>query len=317
MITGTDEHGQKIAHTAKSNNQPTQDFVNKISETFRNLWPKLEVEPDVFIRTTAKDHKANIQGLWKTLEQQGDIYLGSYSGDYCVACEQYYPKRELIDHNICPVHKRPVAHIEEQTYLFRLEKYRLALIDHYQTTPDLIVPQHFQQTLIEQLKSGPLEDLSVSRINNQWGVRVPSNQNHTVYVWIDALFSYITALEQTGTEKTAIAKTRHIIGKDILLFHAVYWPAFLMALDLPLPEKLIVHGWWTIDGEKISKSNPDTTVNPSTFAEQLTSDGLRYALVRQKPLYRDGNVVLDEFSELINADLYQSVKLTGHIDPVS
>lgn len=171
----------------------------------------------------------------------------------------------------------------------------------------MIVPQHFQQTLLEQLKSGPLDDLSVSRINNQWGIQVPGNNEHTVYVWIDALFSYITAIERCGAEKAAIANTQHVFGKDILLFHAVYWPAFLLALELPLPEKLIVHGWWTIDGEKISKSNPATTVNPGVFADRLTNDGLRYALVRQKPLYRDGNVVLNEFADLINADLLNNL----------
>ncbi|MBF4307648.1 methionine--tRNA ligase, partial [Vibrio anguillarum] len=267
-------------------------------KTFRTLWPQLGVEPDVFIRTTAEDHKAHIQDLWITLERQRDIYLGHYSGNYCVACEQYYPERELVDKNICPVHKQPVIHVEEETYLFRIEKYRLALLEYYQTNPNAIVPQHFQKTIIEQLKSEQLDDLSISRFKNKWGIQVPSNHEHTVYVWIDALFSYITAIQRISAEKTEIAKTQHIIGKDILLFHAVYWPAFLLSLNLPLPEKLVVHGWWTIDGEKISKSNPATTVNPNVFAEQLTTDGLRYALVRQKPLYRDGNVALDEFAEL-------------------
>lgn len=303
LITGTDEHGQKIAGTAQSSGKLPQEFVDQLSQTFSSLWPKLTIEPDVFIRTTDQDHKAHIQTLWRQLQQQGDIYLGNYSGDYCVACEQYYPKRELIDGSLCPIHKQPIEHVEEQTYLFRLEKYRQALLDYYKSNPDVIVPSHFQKTLIEQLESSPLEDLSVSRVNNQWGIQVPSDPEHTVYVWIDALFSYISAIQRSGSNEQAIANTEHVIGKDILQFHAVYWPAFLLALDLPLPRKLIVHGWWTINGEKISKSNPETTVNPSQFAERLTVDGLRYALVRQKPLYRDGNVVLDEFAELINADL--------------
>ncbi len=303
LITGTDEHGQKIANTALAFEQDTQGFVDQRSQTFQRLWPELAITPNVFIRTTADDHKDHIQDLWQTLTAQDDLYLGSYSGDYCVACEQYYPERELLEGGICPVHKQPVSHVEEETYLFRLDKYRLALLDYYQSNPGAIVPQHFQNTLIEQLKSEKLDDLSVSRVNNQWGIKVPNNQEHTVYVWIDALFSYITAIERSGADKSAIGNTQHVIGKDILLFHAVYWPAFLLALKLPLPKKLIVHGWWTINGEKISKSNPETTVNPDVFAKRLTSDGLRYALIRQKPLYRDGNVVLDEFAELINADL--------------
>lgn len=307
LITGTDEHGQKIANTAISHQQPTLEFVDATSKAFRTLWPQLGIEPDVFIRTTAADHKAHIENVWRPLEQQNDIYLGHYCGNYCVACEQYYPERELVEQHLCPVHKQPITHVKEQTYLFRLDKYRLALLEYYQTNPNVIVPQHFQNTIIELLKSDKLDDLSISRINNKWGIPVPSNQDHTVYVWIDALFSYITALQRTGAEKTDIVNTRHVIGKDILLFHAVYWPAFLLALNLPLPEKLIVHGWWTIDGEKISKSNPSTTVNPNVFAEQLTTDGLRYALVRQKPLYRDGNVVLGELAELINADLLNNL----------
>ena len=307
LITGTDEHGQKIAQTALSRPQSTQEFVDATSKTFQALWPQLAIEPNVFIRTTAEDHQAHIQDIWTTLESQNDIYLGQYSGEYCVACEQYYPPRELVDNRLCPVHKQPVVQVEEQTNLFRLDKYRAALLEYYQKHPNVIAPQHFQNTIIEQLKSAPLADLSISRINNKWGIQVPSHHQHTVYVWIDALFSYITAIQRTGAQKADIANTQHILGKDILLFHAVYWPAFLLALNLPLPKKLIVHGWWTIDGEKISKSNPETTVNPSVFAKQLTTDGLRYALVRQKPRYRDGNVVLDEFAELINADLLNTL----------
>ncbi|RQW64980.1 methionine--tRNA ligase [Vibrio viridaestus] len=330
LITGTDEHGQKIATTAQASQLPTQTFIDQISETFRALWPQLNIVPDIFVRTTENDHQQYIQTIWRKLQQQGDIYVGSYCGEYCVACEQYYPQRELIDQNICPVHKQPVSHIEEETYLFRLEKYRLRLLEYYQTNPNVIVPSHFQDNIIEQLKSGELDDLSISRVHNQWGIPVPDNASHTVYVWIDALFSYISAILKAEATQENIANTQHIIGKDILIFHAVYWPAFLMALDLPLPEKLLVHGWWTINGDKISKSNPATTVNPASFAERLTQDGLRYALVRQKPLFRDGNVDLDEFAELLNADLLNNyanlVKRTntlivryfaGHISPDS
>ncbi|MEJ2764828.1 methionine--tRNA ligase [Photobacterium sp. MCCC 1A19761] len=302
LITGTDEHGQKIASTAQEAATDIATFVDAKAETFSALWPELTIQPDVFIRTTQPAHKAHVSNVWQQLFERGDIYLGSYSGQYCVACEQYYSPRELEDEH-CPVHKKPVVTVAEETYLFRLENYRHQLLDYYLSHPDLITPSHFQESIITLLREGPLEDLSVSRINNSWGVQVPNHSEHTVYVWIDALFSYITAIQQTGHASTAIAQTAHILGKDILKFHALYWPAFLLALDLPLPKKLVVHGWWTIEGHKISKSNPETTVNPSTFSHQLTADGLRYALVRQKPLYRDGNVAIDELAEVINADL--------------
>lgn len=248
LITGKNEHGQKIASTAQSFNKPIQEFLDSVSQTFQELWPHLEVEPNIFIRTTSGDHKNNIKEIWKILVEQGDIYLGSYSGDYCLACEQYYPERELIDSKICPIHKRPINRIEEETYLFQLEKYRLKLLDYYETHPDVIVPRHFQDKIIAQLKSNKFEDLSVSRINKKWGIEVPDDTKHTVYVWIDALFSYIKAINRTGSNRSAISETQHVIGKDILIFHAIYWPAFLIALKLPMPEKLIVHGWWTIDG---------------------------------------------------------------------
>ncbi|MFY2509179.1 methionine--tRNA ligase [Vibrio pectenicida] len=307
LITGTDEHGQKIAAAAQSHNLPPQDFVDTLSQSFQVLWPKLAVELDVFIRTTDTQHKSNIQKIWQQLEQQGDIYLGHYSGHYCVACEQFYSERDLLDDELCPIHKQPVTFSQEETYLFRLENYRQVLLDYYQSNKNCLEPSHYQQTLIEQLKSAPLDDLSVSRINNQWGIQVPSNQSHTVYVWIDALFSYLSAIQSSGANKSALAHTQHVIGKDILPFHAVYWPAFLLALGIPLPQKLIVHGWWTIGGEKISKSNPETRVNPSIFSEKLTCDGLRYALIRHKPLHRDGNLVLDEFAQIINADLLNNL----------
>ncbi|UTV30271.1 methionine--tRNA ligase [Photobacterium atrarenae] len=302
LITGTDEHGQKIASTAQAAATDIATFVDVKAETFAALWPELTIQPDIFIRTTQSAHKAHVREVWQQLFERGDIYLGSYSGQYCVACEQYYSPRELEDEH-CPVHKKPVVTVAEETYLFRLENYRQQLLDYYLAHPDLITPSHFQESIMALLREGPLEDLSVSRINNSWGVQVPNHSEHTVYVWIDALFSYITAIQQSGHANTAIANTAHILGKDILKFHALYWPAFLLALDLPLPKKLVVHGWWTIEGQKISKSNPQTTVNPSTFSHQLTADGLRYALVRQKPLYRDGNVAIGELAEVINADL--------------
>lgn len=302
LITGTDEHGQKIASTAGENHVSISDFIEAKAANFAKLWPELAIQPDINIRTTQSDHKAHIAEVWQQLLDQGDVYLGTYSGEYCTACEQYYPQRELVD-DCCPIHKKPVETVSEATYLFRLENYRQQLLDYYQAHPNLISPAHFQDSIIKQLQADPLDNLSISRVNNSWGIPVPNDPQHTIYVWIDALFSYITAIQRSGNNSQAIADTVHVLGKDILQFHALYWPVFLLALGYPLPEKLIIHGWWTIEGEKISKSNPATAVNPKAFSNQLTTDGFRYALVRQKPLSRDGNLSLEEFTEVINADL--------------
>ncbi|WP_087016948.1 methionine--tRNA ligase [Thaumasiovibrio subtropicus] len=301
LITGTDEHGQKIAKAAAVANEEVQSFVDGKSAVFQSLWPSLGIDVSQFIRTTEPQHQAHVKRVWEKLAAQGDIQLGSYGGLYCVGCEQYYVERDLVDGN-CPVHLTPAQQVEEETYLFDLEKYRARLLTYYQQNPGVITPHHFQASIMSQLEK-PLEPLSISRFQHCWGVEVPDNQTHTIYVWIDALFSYLTAIEKEGNTAEALENTTHVIGKDILQFHAVYWPIFLLALGLPLPKRLLVHGWWTINGHKISKSIPETTVHPSSFAQALSEDGLRYALVRQKPAHRDGNLSLDELSEVINADL--------------
>ena len=236
LITGTDEHGQKIAATAQAYHVDVVAFVDAKAAAFADLWPRLGIQPDIIIRTTQAEHKADVSAVWQQLVSKGDIYPGTYSGEYCVACEQYYPRREL-EGDCCPVHKKPVQTVEEATYLFRLETYRQRLLEHYQQHPNLITPSHFQDAIIEQLKAESLESLSVSRVNNTWGITVPNDSNHTIYVWIDALFSYISAIQLSGHNSEAIASAVHVLGKDILKFHALYWPAFLLALDLPLLSK--------------------------------------------------------------------------------
>ncbi|MDE1464646.1 methionine--tRNA ligase [Spartinivicinus poritis] len=305
LITGTDEHGQKIADTARAHEVNVSQFVNDRAKAFQTLWPQLNIQPNIFVRTTECFHYKIIQAVWRTLFQNGDIYLGFYQGNYCIGCEQFYSSYELED-GCCPIHKAPTHNTSEETYLFKLESYRQQLIEHYQRYPNFITPNHYSHSILDYLQQGPLEDLSVSRVNNEWGINVPHNPKHTIYVWIDALFSYLTALQRAGFNQDDLQKTTHIIGKDILKFHAVYWPIFLLAANLPLPKRLVIHGWWTINGEKISKSNPETLVSPTDLTDQLTKDGLRYALLRQKPLARDGNIVIDELKDLINADLAHS-----------
>ncbi|MBU2710047.1 methionine--tRNA ligase [Zooshikella harenae] len=302
LISGTDEHGQKILESVVRSKTDINQFIKDKVQAFKTLWPELGVQTDIFVRTTEEQHHDLIQSVWNKLVEKGDIYLGYYQGLYCLGCEQYYTNYELQD-NCCPIHKTPVEIKSEETYLFRLDTYRKQLIAFYQHSPDFITPSHYSQAILDYLKQGPLEDLSVSRVNVSWGIKVPDHQEHTIYVWIDALFSYLTALKKAGYDPSVLTKTTHIIGKDILKFHAIYWPALLLAANLPLPKKLLVHGWWTINGQKISKSNPETLISPNDLSDKLTSDGLRYALFRQKKIARDGNIIINELIEVINADL--------------
>lgn len=302
LITGTDEHGQKILEAAECSQVGVQQFVDDKAQAFKALWPELAVQVDVFVRTSEEQHLKLIQAIWHKLLEKGDVYLGYYQGLYCLGCEQYYTAYELED-NCCPIHKMPVENKSEETYLFRLDAYRQQLIEHYLNSSDFITPNYYCQVILDYLNQGPLEDLSVSRVNIPLGIKVPNHQEHTIYVWIDALFSYITAIQKAGFDLSVLAQTTHIIGKDILKFHAIYWPALLLAADLPLPKKLIVHGWWTINGQKIAKSNPKTLISPKDLVDKLTCDGLRYALFRQKHVARDGNIVINELIESINADL--------------
>ncbi|MGI0115657.1 methionine--tRNA ligase [Zooshikella sp. RANM57] len=302
LITGTDEHGQKILESAVRSKTDINLFINDKVQAFKTLWPELGVQTDIFVRTTDEQHQNLIQSIWNDLVEKGDIYLGYYQGLYCLGCEQYYTDYEL-QNNCCPIHKIPVEIRSEETYLFRLDAYRKQLIAFYHRSPDFITPSHYSQDILDYLKQGPLEDLSVSRVNVPWGIKVPNHQEHTIYVWIDALFSYLSALKKAGYDQNALTQTTHIIGKDILKFHAIYWPALLLAAKLPLPKKLLVHGWWTINEQKISKSNPETLISPNELIKKLTSDGLRYALFRQKKIAKDGNITHSDLVEVINADL--------------
>ena len=303
LITGTDEHGLKIAQAASKSCTEVEDFVDRKSASFAELWSALKIEPDIFIRTTDRFHAQFVEKVWKKLRDKGDIYLGNYQGQYCIGCEQFYNKRDLVDEKYCAIHKTEVQFFEEETYLFRLSRYREQLLEFYTSNQDFIIPTFTQDYVVKQLKEEPLEDLSVSRINHKWGIPVPGDENHTIYVWIDALFSYLSAIQKAGYNPDQLKKTTHILGKDILKFHAIYWPAFLLALELPLPKHLIVHGWWKVEGHKISKSIPETVVHPKAFQTELSNDGLRYALIKQKPLFRDGDLVQDSLKHVINADL--------------
>ena len=255
FLSGTDEHGQKVEQSAADKGVDPQDFVDTVSVNFRDLLSLLNISNDEFIRTTDKSHKEAVQHLWKTLVEKGHIYLGTYEGWYSVRDECFYTESELVDGK-APTGAAVEWVAKEESYFFKLSAFEDKLLEWYKNEPDCIAPSSRRNEVLSFVEGG-LRDLSVSRTSFKWGVPVPDDDDHIMYVWIDALTNYISALgypnNKENFEKFWPAQL-HVVGKDILRFHAVYWPAFLMAADIPLPKRLFAHGWWTKDGEKISKS---------------------------------------------------------------
>jgi methionyl-tRNA synthetase len=294
FLTGTDEHGKKIADTAKKNGKTPKEFVDSLVPKFKDAWKKLNLNYDYFIRTTDKTHEKIVQEMLSKSYKNKDIYLGTYEGLYCTSCEAYYTEKDLIN-DCCPIHKKPVESLKEESYFFRLSKYQDKLLDFYKENPDFISPSLRKQEVINRIKEG-LKDLSISRTNFDWGVPLPFDKKHVCYVWFDALFNYYSATQQKGKEKFWPTDL-HLIGKDILWFHTVYWPAFLMSVGLKLPKKVFAHGWWTFDKEKISKSAGKVINIDELIAITGNADSVRYFLLRATPFGDDG-----DFSEtaLIN-----------------
>ena len=258
LLTGTDEHGLKIQRSAERAGETPQKFCDQISKTFRDLSDTLNLCNTDFIRTTEERHKKTVQYLWSELEKNDDIYLSNYSGWYSVSDEAFYSEDEIeeIDgKKIAISSKSPVEWIEEESYFFRLSKWEKPLLKYYEDNPDFIYPESRRNEVISFVKSG-LKDLSVSRKSFSWGIQVPSNKNHVIYVWLDALTNYLSALNYPHEDDELFKKfwpaSIHLIGKDILRFHAVYWPAFLMAAGIEPPKRIFAHGWWTNEGQKIS-----------------------------------------------------------------
>jgi methionyl-tRNA synthetase len=302
FLSGTDEHGQKIARMAEERGMQPKAYADKIADAYRASWNALEISNDDFIRTTDADHEALVQELWKTLEAKGDIYLGHYEGWYCVACEQFYTEKELTDGN-CPVHKKPVEKVREESFYFRLSKYQAALLAHIDANPRFIMPESRKNEVRAFIAQG-LDDLSVSRTTFTWGVPVPGHDKHVIYVWIDALSNYWTAthrktLEGAWDDGVEIV---HMIGKEISRFHAVYWPAMLMAAGIRLPSTVFAHGWWTVDGEKMSKT-AGNVIDPLKLASDMGVDALRYFVLREVPLGADGDFNHDAFLQRYNSEL--------------
>ncbi|GGF86879.1 methionine--tRNA ligase [Paenibacillus abyssi] len=304
-LTGTDEHGQKIERKAKERGQTPQQFVDQIVLGIKELWAKLEISNDDFIRTTEDRHKAIVEQIFEQLLRQGDIYKGDYEGWYCTPCESFFLERQL-DNGNCPDCGRPVELVKEESYFFRMSKYADRLLQYYEEHPDFIQPESRKNEMINNFIKPGLEDLAVSRTTFDWGVKVPGDPKHVIYVWIDALSNYITALGYgSGNDEKYQSfwpADVHLVGKEIVRFHTIYWPIMLMALDLPLPKKVFAHGWLLMKDGKMSKSKGNV-VDPVTLIDRYGLDALRYYLLREVPFGADGTFTPENFVERINFDL--------------
>lgn len=333
FLTGTDEHGQKVEKSAAAAGVPPKEFVDEVSEHFRLMNEVLELTNDDFIRTTEPRHIKAAQAIWKRLEEAGDIYLANYGGWYSVRDEAFYQWSELqvrgADGQLAPAPKEleeaaksgkksveligpmgaEAEWVEEPSYFFKLSKYQQPLLDYYAAHPDFILPESRRNEIVSFVKGG-LHDLSISRTTFKWGVPVPGDEKHIMYVWLDALTNYLTATgfpdENAEQYKKFWPASLHMVGKDIVRFHAVYWPAFLMSAKLPIPDRIFAHGWWTIEGEKMSKSLGNV-VSPNHLVERYGLDQTRYFLLREVSFGSDGNFSRQAMFDRINADLANNI----------
>jgi methionyl-tRNA synthetase len=301
FLTGTDEHGQKIEKAAAARGEDPKALADRLSDRFRALWRELDVSYDDFIRTTEPRHRAAVHAMYARLKEAGAIYLGEYEGLYCIPCESFWTELQLVDGR-CPDCGREVEKVTEPSYFFRMSHYAARLLEHIDRHPEFVSPPSRRNEVVRFVEGG-LKDLSISRTGVSWGIPLPDNPGHVVYVWLDALVNYLTAtgFPEPGFERRWPAQV-HIIGKDILRFHAVYWPSFLMGAGLPLPDRVVSHGWWTIDGEKMSKSRGNV-IDPKAVADHVGVDALRYFLLREVPFGRDGDFSVQALVGRHNTDL--------------
>ena len=299
FLTGTDEHGKKIEMAAKSKGKKPKQFVDELVLRIKRDWGKLNLTYDRFIRTTDKDHEKTVQEILKKVHARGDIYLGEYEGFYCVPCEAYYTEKDLIGGN-CPIHKKKVELLKEESYFFRLSKYQKKLLEHYKKNKDFILPDFRRKEIINRVEEG-LKDLSISRKNFDWGIPLPFDRKHVTYVWFDALTNYYSATRKKGKEKFWPADL-HLVGKEILWFHAVIWPAMLLSAGIKLPKIIFAHGWWTIDGEKISKTTGNV-INVNELVSIAGLDSARYFLLREISFGQDGDFSKKLLIERHNSEL--------------
>lgn len=306
FTTGTDEHGQKIQEKAKESGLTPKEYVDGIVKDIKKLWELLEIDYDYFRRTTDEEHEKSVQKIFTKLYEKDEIYKSYYEGYYCTPCESFWSKSQLVDGNKCPDCGRETHLEKEETYFFRLSKYRDRLLKLYEENPDFIQPESRKNEMINNFLKDGLDDLSVSRSTFDWGIRVPFDQKHVIYVWIDALSCYITALgygteNEENFEKFWPADV-HLVGKEIVRFHTIIWPALLMALDLPLPKKVFGHGWILFDDDKMSKSKGNV-IYPEPIIELYGIDAFKYFLLREFSFGQDGSFTREKFLQRLNSDL--------------
>ncbi|TYP00120.1 methionyl-tRNA synthetase [Geothermobacter ehrlichii] len=303
-LTGTDEHGQKVEKAAIAQGETPLELADRVMQRFQSLWEKLNIANTDFIRTSQERHKKGVRRLFEIIKAKGDIYLGEYEDWYCTPCETFWTETQLIDGN-CPDCGRPTEKLKEESYFFRMSKYQDALLEHIEKHPDFIQPRTRRNEIISFIKEG-LRDLSISRTTFSWGIPVPGNDRHVIYVWFDALTNYITAIGYPDDPDGNFARfwpvDVHVIGKDILRFHTVYWPTFLLAAGVPLPKKVFAHGWWTVEGQKMSKSLRNV-VEPNMLVDKYGVDPIRYFLLREVPFGLDGDFSHAALIHRINSDL--------------
>ena len=305
FLTGTDEHGEKIEKKAKENGVTPKEYVDKIVDNAKDLWKSLGISYDKFIRTTDEYHEKAVQKIFNKLYEQGDIYKGEYEGLYCTPCESFWTETQLVDGK-CPDCGRDVHIVKEESYFFKLSKYQDKLIKLYEEHPEFIQPESRKNEMLNNFIKPGLEDLCVSRTTFNWGIPVTFDAKHVVYVWIDALTNYITALGYMSDDDSLFKKywpaDLHLVGKEIVRFHTIIWPALLMALDLPLPKKVFGHGWLIIDGGKISKSLGNYK-DPREYIDLYGVDAIRYFALREVPFGNDGTFSESALISRTNADL--------------
>ena len=308
FLTGTDEHGQKIERSAAKQGLSPKQLADSMVEHFKQLWQTLNIDFDLFIRTTDEEHIKGVQKIFAKVREKGDIYLGEYAGHYCISCENFIPDsaEETADgKRTCPECGRPTDNrVKEKCYFFRLSAYADKLLKFYEENPDFVTPRSRMNEVVSFVKMG-LRDLSVTRSTVKWGIPVPDDPQQTVYVWFDALSNYITAIDylNQGERFTSLwPADLHIMAKDILKYHAIYWPAFLMAAGLPLPKKELIHGWWLKDEKKMSKSSGNV-LDPYILLKHFSADAIRYFLMREASIGADGNFSHEGFISRVNTDL--------------
>ena len=307
-LTGMDEHGQKIEEAAKNAGVTPQEHVDRVAKETNDLWKTMKISHDYFVRTTDKNHEELIQRVFEKMLAKGDIYLGAYTGNYCVSCETFYTKSQLGEGETCPDCGKPTKLVSEESYFLNLKKYANQLLEYINTHPDFIQPETRKNEVVSFIEAG-LEDLCVSRTSFEWGIKVPSNPKHVVYVWVDALFNYLSALNY-DTNNDELYKefwvnndnACHVVGKDILRFHAIYWPIMLMSMDIPINFKLYVHGWILTKEGKMSKSRGNA-VYPMDLINRYGVDSVRYYLAKELPLGNDGLFSYERFIERYNTEL--------------